>query len=77
MKFPFKNDSEITTMPSQEVYRSSNRFQLMSTNELFRYFGIKLKWYQRAYLCLWDLKDKFDRKFRPIHSLWRDYGRFL
>ena len=75
MEIWFKNGSHIKTIPAQESYRSTSAFRTMSTKQFLKRYGIKLKWYQKAYLFLYDLRNKFDKRFRPVTYLWRNYGR--
>lgn len=71
----FKNGSYIKTIPSQEFYRSTSSFRKMSIRIFLERYGIKLKWYQKAYLFFYDLRTKFDKRFRPVIYLQRNYRR--
>ena len=75
MEIKFRNDSYIKTILSQESYGSTSAFREMSTKKFLERYGIKLKWYQKVYLFVYDLRNKFDKRFRPITYLWRNYRR--
>lgn len=75
MKIKFKNGSYIKTIQSQESYKSTSTFRKMSTKKFLKHYGIKLKWYQKFYLTFYDLRNKFDKRFRPVTYLWRNYRR--
>jgi len=75
MEIKFKNGSYIKTIPSQESYRSTSAFRKISTKKFLERYGIKLKWYQKIYLIFYDLRNKFDKRFRPMTYLWRNYRR--
>lgn len=75
MEIRFKNGSYIKVIPSQESHRSASAFRKMSTNEFLRRYGIKLKWYQKICLSFYDLRNKFDKKFRPVTYWLRNYRR--
>ena len=75
MEIKFKNGSYIKTIPSQESYKSTSAFKKMSTKKFLEHYGIKLKLYQKIYLFFYDLRNKFDKRFRPVTYLWRNYRR--
>lgn len=75
MEIKFKNGSYIKTIQSQESYKSTSAFRKMPIKKFLERYGIKLKWYQKIYLFFYDLRNKFDKRFRPVTYLWRNYRR--
>lgn len=71
MEIKFKNGSYIKAIPAQETYKSTYEFRTMSTKRFLERYGIKLKWYQKVYLLFYDLRNRFDKRFRPANYLFR------